>query len=683
MSGRVPHDGRIVAVDVGGTFTDVVAIVDGAIVTSKVPTDVSSSDRSVLAGAMEVDVGAAAVFNLASTAGLNAVITRKLPKVAVLTTEGHRDVLDGGRIGRPLEALTDPGWRRGFGDVMAPLVPRYLRRNIRERVLADGSVLVNLDEKQARIQLRVLKKCDVRGIAICLINAYANGDHERRLRELVLEEIGDVPCSLSSEVSPLSKEYVRSSTTLIDALMKVIYTEYTARLAAGLAEAGFTGRFNYADSRAMLLAADYAMERPYELVAGGPAAGTVASAHFGHLIGDHQLVCADVGGTSTDISVVIDGLPYTAPTFELEYDLVVNALSNDIITLGAGGGSIVRVAPTGDISTGPASAGADPGPASYGAGGTEPTLTDAAVVMGILDPQRFLGGKKPLYPDLAVQAFDSLDTKLPFDQRVRFAWDMGLNNVAEGLINISIRRGIDLREYSLVAFGAGGPMMLTGLLDVLPMRRVIVPPHPGLFSALGLVSSDRVYSDHLCRYMSLSNGDDAVAAELDHLFNDMERRLLERAGVDRSSARVVRNFDGRLAGQSWETPFIDVPDGTITIDVLRRMATEFHDVYERRNGNRFGSIGVEGVVYRVQVFVDSDKVTYQVVPKGNGAVPARSTVLRYLYGDDVPAHEYDRPTLGVGDVIEGPAIVREELSTTLVPRGRTATVGRYGELSIE
>ncbi|HEY2427909.1 MAG TPA: hydantoinase/oxoprolinase N-terminal domain-containing protein, partial [Acidimicrobiales bacterium] len=290
--------------DVGGTFTDVVGIEDGTITVAKVPTDVAASETSVLAGARELGVGTASVFNLASTAGLNAIITRRIPKIAFLTTMGHRDILDRGRLGRPVTALTDMSWRRGISDASRPLVPRYLRRGVRERITAQAEILIELDEDQARHELSVLRRCGVEGVAICLINAYVDGSHERRLRELVREELGDLPCSISSEVSPLAKEYPRASTTVVDTIMKAKYGEYTERLDKGLRALGFGGQLNFADCSARLLPADYAMERPYRLVVGGPAAGTVSSAHFGHQIGDERLICADVGGTSCDISVV-------------------------------------------------------------------------------------------------------------------------------------------------------------------------------------------------------------------------------------------------------------------------------------------------------------------------------------------------------------------------------------------
>jgi len=499
---------KIIGVDVGGTFTDVVAIEDGQIKTVKVSTNVNETHLAVLQGAEEAGVGGAAVFNHASTHGLNAVITRRLPKIGFLTTLGHRDILDIGSNYRPLDALTDASWRRSFGDAMRPIVPRYLRRGVRERLTADGGILIPLDEDHAREQLTVLRRCDVKGVAICLLNAYVNSHHEERLRQLVIEELGDIPVSISSETSPLAKEWARASTTTIDVCMKLIYDRYTRKLGDGLAELGFTGSFNYANCAAQLVRADIAMEQPFEIVFAGPAAGTVASAHFGKLIDRGNLLCVDVGGTSCDISMVSDGSPYVNTTFELEHDLIVNALSNEVESIGAGGGSLVTISPAGEVLVGPGSAGADPGPACYAKGGTQPASTDTFVLMGVVDPATFAGGRMSLDAELSRQAFENLPTTLPFDRRVSYAFNIGVNNIAEGITNIAIKHGIDARDYSLVAFGAAGPMLLPATMDLVHAREVIVPPHPGLFSALGLVSSDQVYGDSRSSYTML--GPEAV-----------------------------------------------------------------------------------------------------------------------------------------------------------------------------
>ncbi|HEY3708840.1 MAG TPA: hydantoinase/oxoprolinase family protein [Amycolatopsis sp.] len=673
----------MIGVDVGGTFTDVVAIADGQIRTVKVATDVRTTERGVLRGAEEIGVGDSAVFNHASTHGLNAIITRRLPKIAFLTTLGHRDILDIGRTWRPVEGLTNPAWRRSYGDANRPLVPRYLRRGVRERLTADGGVLIQLDEDHARAELAVLRKCGVEGVAICLINAYVNNHHEERLRQLVHEELGDVPVSISSEVSPLAKEFARASTTVIDVFMRLTYDEYTRRLDTGLRELGFGGDLNFADCAAQLVPAAVAMEHPFRIVFAGPAAGTVSSAHFGGLIGAGNLLCADVGGTSCDISMVSDGKPFVNTTFELEHDLIVNALSNEVSSIGAGGGSLVTINPAGELKVGPGSAGADPGPAGYGLGGTQPTTTDTCLLMGVIDPDGFAGGRMKLNPDLSRQAFEALDSKLSFEQRVSYAFNIGINNIAEGVVNIAIQHGVDPRDYSLVAYGAAGPMLLPAVLDLVHAAEVIVPPHPGLFSALGLVSSDLVYADSRSAYTLLT----AEAAEqVDKVYHSMEERLRERLqDKDRDHVTFVRSFDGRLAGQTWETPFIGVPDGEIDAGAIATMVSNFHDAYAERSGNRFEALPVQGVTYRVQAVAKADKVEYPKVPEraeGETLQATRTLKIRYLTEDPLDAGEYQRADLRAGDRVPGPAVIREPLSTTFLVPGQVATVGAYGELRI-
>jgi N-methylhydantoinase A len=678
----------MIAVDVGGTFTDVVALRDGRIHTAKVSTDYADVTRPVLQGAALLGVENSEVFNHASTHGLNAVITRRLPKIGFLATEGHRDILDMGRVWRPAEAILDPRWRRSFGDAARPLIPRYLRRGIHERVTADGGVLFELDEDQARVELEVLRRCGVAGVAICLINAYVNPVHEVRLRELVREVLGDVPCSVSSEVSPLAKEYARASTTVVDALMKLIYADYTAKLEKGLAELGFTGQLNFADCAATLVPSQRAMEHPFRIVFSGPAAGTVASAHFGAMIGESQLLCADVGGTSCDISVVTHGEPYVNTTFELEHDLVVNALANDVTAIGAGGGSLVRIGQSGEIQVGPGSAGSTPGPACYGRGGTEPTTTDTCLLIGIIDGETFAGGQIGLDPALSRAAFERLDSEFTLAQRVRYAYEMAVHNIAEGVFNVAIKNGVDPRDYSLVAYGAAGPMLLPAAMDEVHCKQVIVPPNPGLFSALGLLSADQVFTVNRSAYTILTP---EAAPQIDALFAEMEAQLRERLEHD-AEVSVERSFDAHLVGQSWETPFVPVPGGVIDEAAIATMIGSFHDTYQERSRNRFDMVPIEGVTFRVRAVLDTPKVSYPVVPERDPAeplTPVRTVTLRYLGDLDAADSEsgqqaavYDRDALRAGDELDGPVIVNEGLSTTHVGAGQRMTVGRYGELVI-
>jgi N-methylhydantoinase A len=672
----------MLAVDVGGTFTDVIGVRDGQIEAIKVPTMGDTPEESVLAGAAALGATDRVVFNHASTVGLNAIITRRLPKVGFLTTYGHRDMLDAGRSFRPLEAMSDPGWRRPFGDATAPLVDRYLRRGIRERVAADGQVYIPLDEDQVRAELKRFSLCEVQGVAICLVNSYVNPEHEERLRALVGDMMENIPCSVSHEVSPLAREYQRACTTVVDVLMKIIYGPYAGELLRGLAAQGFDGDLNYADCAATLLPAELALRRPFRIVFSGPAAGAVASAHFGALIGDERLLCCDVGGTSSDISIVSGGAPSLRTSLELEHDLLINALSVDLGTLGAGGGSIVKALPSGEIRVGPESAGGDPGPACYGRGGEMPTVTDACLLMGLLDPNAFNAGKMRLDPQRAREAFEALDSPLSTEERVSYAYRMALNNIAEGLTEASIKQGLDPREYSLMAFGAAGPLLLPALLNLVNLRRVIVPPYPGLFSALGLLSTDLVFSESRTKYLTLTP-ERATADLISGLFEEMEARV-RRELPPIEDMIVRRTFDGRLAGQSWDTPFIEVPPGRLTADTIVEMIRSFHNVYESRYGNRFEGALVESVTYRLELIARTSKVAYPKVTAGDAAAltPRKTISLWSLKGADSKAGEFAREDLQASNTIIGPAIIREPMSTTHVLAGQRAVVGDLGELVI-
>ncbi len=674
----------MIGLDIGGTFTDVIAFKDGEILATKVPTNPSAIETSVLEGAKAIGVENKSTFNHSTTVGLNAVITRRLPKVAFLTTLGHRDILDMGRVWRPLEALTDPNWRRSFGDSKAPLVPRYLRRGIEERLKNDGSILISLNENQAREQLSVLKKCNVQGIAICLLNAYVNPEHEVRLRKLVGEILGDIPCSISSEVSPLAKEYARASTTAIDVFMKIVFGDYIRKLLAGLRDLKFRGQVNLADCAAMLVPEAAAMERPFRIMYSGPAAGTISTAYFGKLIGDENIICCDIGGTSSDISLVQGGKPFVNTTFEIEHDMVVNTLANEIFPIGAGGGSIVAIGPTGDMRVGPESAGADPGPACYGKsspGGAKPTVTDACILIGILDSKKFLGGKVKLSPELAKKAFEALDTNIPYNLRIRYAYNLALNNITEGLIDIIVRHGVDPRDYSLMAYGAAGAMLLPAIMDQIGVRRIIVPPFPGLFSALGLLSSDLVFTTNRSAYMTLTPD---VCDRINSIYEGMEESLLRNI-ANPERAIITRTFDAHLAGQTWETPFISVPPGKVTHETISTMLSNFHDEYDKRWGNRFEFMPVVSATYRTQATIPVDKVKYKELPPRGAELlrPEGKTKLRYLLDRDIEVFEYSREKLCRGDVIEGYAIIRESMSTIQVVSGQIATVGRFGEIVIE
>ena len=599
----------MIGVDVGGTFTDVVAVRDGRIEVTKVPSDAAAPASAVIEGARRLGVEGSRVFNHASTMGLNAVITRRLPKVAFLTTEGFRDILDRGTIRRPLDGQTDPAWRRPFGDAARPLVPRYLRRGVVERTLADGSELLALDEGQARRQLAVLARCEVRGVAICLLNAYVNPAHEQRLRALTHEVLGDdVAVSISSDTSPLAKEYARASTTVIDVFMKLIFGRYSTQLDADLRGLGFDGELNFADCAATLLPWREALDKPFRIVFAGPAAGTISSTRLGAALGTGNLLCADVGGTSTDVSLVVDGAPFVNDTFEIEHDLVINALSTEVSSVGAGGGSIVSISPSGDVRVGPESAGSDPGPACYGRGGTAPTLTDACLLMGILDPAGFAGGEMRLDPELARRAFEALDTPLSLEQRVSFAYRLAVANIAEEVDQR--RRPPRRRPARLHARGlrrrrpdaaARRARAAGGAADRHPAA-------PGPVLGLGLLSTDLVYYESRSAYVVLSPDS---AAQVEDGYQQMERALRERVGAAADGVAVRRSFDGRLLGQSWETPFVDVGEEPITAETIPRWSSASTTSTSAATATASRYVPVQGVTYRVQLVVPADKIEHE------------------------------------------------------------------------
>ena len=308
-------------------------------------------------------------------------------------------------------------------------------------------------------------------------------------------------------------------------------------------------------------------------------------------------------------------------------------------------------------------------------------MTDICLLAGLLDPDGFAGGKMKLDLTLAKQAFEDLDTPLPFESRVRYAYDIGLNNVAEGIFNIAIKHGIDPRDYSLMAFGAAGPLLLPAIADLIHVKSVIVPPHPGLFSALGLLSADQAYSISQSAYTVLSPD---TVGDIAKLFADMEKKLRERLGRNQD-IDLVRSFDGQLVGQTWETPFVPVPDGDIDQNVLETMISNFHNAYAARNGNRFEAIPVQGVTYRLSAMVKTDKVNYVSLPTRE-SVPLRpvgTSVLRFVSDAEELAQIYAREDLRAGDGIPGPAIVREALSTTYITQNQTGYVGAYGEINIK
>ena len=492
-------------------------------------------------------------------------------------------------------------------------------------------------------------------MAICLLHSYLNPQHEIRLRELVREVLGDVEVSISSEVSPHVREYTRSTTTTDRPADEAQVPRVHPPARGGTAtRSASVAQFNYADCSAMLMPAAYAMERPHKLVVGGPAAGTVACAHFGSTSTRTNLLCADVGGTSCDISAGarrpavgerhVRARVGSRGQRAVDRDRRPSARAADRSSRSA------RRASSGSAPTAP---GADPGPACYGKGGTAPTITDAAVAIGILDPDRFVGGKVPLHPDLALGAFEALDTSLPLSERIRQAWLIGLHNIAEGIIDIAIRRGLDVRDLSLDGLRRGRADDAPGTArpPAAAERHRAAEPRRVQCARTAERRPGVLREPHPSRH---PHGR-ARAPRSRRCSRRSSTVCSSRPGVSAEEATIRRTFDGRLLGQGWETPFVPVPTGPLGAKEIEQMIEAFHAEYEQRNGHRFAAFPVEGVTYRVQLVVPSDKVRFEhraVRRAGEldprATAPARRTSTPAVR---VTAACYERDDLLAGDVV--------------------------------
>jgi N-methylhydantoinase A len=571
---------------------------------------------------------------------------------------------------RPMNNQTDARWHRPFGDAARPLVRRYLRRGIHERILATGEVLIGLDESQARGELEVLKRCGIQGLAICLINSFVNPAHEQRLLVLAGEVFGPkFPVSASFQVGPRAKEYPRASTTVIDVMMKLIYDDYAHLLDAQLRASGFTGQLNFADCTAALIPWREAITAPHRILFAGPAAGTAACCGLGAAIGDGNLIGCDVGGTSTDVTVIVAGAPFINDSFEIEHDLLVNTLATEVASVGAGGGSIVSVSPSGDLRVGPHSAGATPGPACYGQGGRQPTVTDANLVLGYLNPKGLLGGRLPLDLEKARDAIKSIADPLGISvERAAYGMFTIVNsNMVNGIRRVSVERGYDPRDFVLVGAGGATAAHITALAGEMGIDTVILPKLASGLCAFGQIISDVKYN-----YMATSplRLEGKAYATINELFDQIETQGVKHLiadGFAKSAIRIERSLDMRYVGQVHECT---VEIGTYANDAkaLEKVKDAFHKRHEELYTYSEPHNAVEVVNIESTLYGHVEKPQPPRVKKG--APPAKAIVGRRkaIFAADgklVNTPIYDGSRLGAGATIKGPAII-EEVTTTIV-----------------
>ena len=676
-------------VDVGGTFTDILLVDEESGATHRAKTSSTPEDQSIgvlrgieraceTAGITLGDIDE--VFH-GTTVATNAILENKGARVGLVTTEGFRQVL---QIGRSFVPGGLAGWI--IWPKPEPLAALEDTVEVRGRIAADGSVVTDLDEDDVRTKLRHLAQQSIEALSISLINAYARSDHERRVGEIAAEELPDIPVSLSSSVHPELREYERTITTVANAAVQPQVARYVANLDAKLTSAGIHGKLCILRSDGGLVSAGVAAAHPVNLLMSGPAGGVTGATWAAEQAGFEDFLTFDMGGTSTDVALV-QGLKPRIGRETTVGDLKVRATSVDVRTVGAGGGSIAHVPQlTQALRVGPQSAGAVPGPASYSAGGTEPTVTDANVVLGYL-PTQLAGGEITLDRDAAYAAVKSIADATGLESVEAAAagiLDIVNENMFGALRLVSVQQGFDPRDFALVAFGGAGPLHANALGKLTGAWPVIIPPSPGVLNAYGdatTVMRDEAVRTLVRRFSELD--DDSLGAILAELADEAKATLADE-GVPDDQQRVVYSADLRYHGQGFEIPVtidIDAFDGSGSgIESLR-------EVFDAEHNQLFSFVlDVEHELVTVRATANGPRPDVTPIELDEGAEePAtalRTTHAIWVEGSEVEANVYDRGLLKAGNVVRGPAIVTEMDSTTLILPGHAATVHSGGSLLI-
>ncbi|MEN3283245.1 MAG: N-methylhydantoinase [Solirubrobacteraceae bacterium] len=669
-----------VGIDVGGTFTDLFAYdpQTGETLSAKVPTTVDNQAIGVMESlrAARLAPGDAVFLSHGTTTGLNALIERKGARTGLITTAGFRDVLEIMRTDR--ESGYDLAWRKP-----EPFVRRRLRREVTERVLADGTVETPLDEAGARQAIGLLRDAGADSVAVSLLHAYANPQHELRLRELVAEVAPGMSVSLSSDVNAELREFERTNTAVVDAYIKPTMVRYIRRLVTELAGGGFAGRLFLMQGNGGMVTAQRAVEKPIVTLSSGPAAGAIAGAEIARAAGVEDVVTFDVGGTSTDVSLIRGGRPFVTTSKQIEWGLPARVPMIDVVSVGAGGGSIAWIDQGGALKMGPHSAGSTPGPVSYGRGGTEPTLSDALLLQGVLGSQ-LAGGTLELDVEAArARVGERLAEPLglSIDRVIAGMVEIAHTNMANAVRSVSVWKGIDPRDLALAAFGGGGAMVAGPVARMLGIPVVLVPPLPGNSCAMGTLMTD-FQEDVAVAYLARAHEAD-LAAVNGHLatLSDRTTAALVAQGVDAAEVQLSYAADMRYQGQIHELS-IALAEFPLTAAGLERAIAAFGDAYEEIYAIRLAEGVPEVVSLRVTA---TGAIPHYAVPEFEGGAREPEPVgTRAVLEGGIrrPVPIYERYALAPGAAFDGPAILEEDGSTIWVATSMRCEVDRHGNLLI-
>ncbi|KQU94672.1 hydantoin utilization protein [Ensifer sp. Root31] len=670
---------KIIGIDIGGTFTDFVSYnsATGTIENWKNLTTPSEPIEGVLQGLeQEDDLGGVNKIRLGTTIATNALLTRRGAKVAYVTTKGFRDV-----------PFIQRGDRRSHYDITwvktKPLMKRADCFEVEERLSANGEVVQPLDEAAVReIAATIRADGTIEAIAICTLFSYIDPKHEQRIRDILAEELPGMPISISYDVLPKWKEYDRASTTIADAYLKPIVSDNFHRMQKRLNAIGVGDKIGVIKSNGGESTLEGAAEAPVQMTLSGPTGAVVATRILSELTGIQNLVVFDMGGTSTDCSTVVDGKEHVTTSFEIEWGLPIQIPMIDIHTIGAGGGSIAWIDKGGMLRMGPQSASADPGPACYGRGGENATVTDANVVLGRINPDYFLGGRMKLDAEAAHRAVARIAEQLDLtvDAAAYAMVQIANNNMLGALRAVLLQRGLDPRDFTLVASGGAGPVHICDLMDISGIPQGIVPNYPGQFSAFGFIMTDARVDRHrtVQQTSKFFDGKRATAA-MTELADGAIGELVTQGYTQK--VEIYRSIEARYLGQNHELE-LSFPANDFSDEAVEDLWKRFHEEHENRFGFSIAGETIETVNLKVVAVAISDKPVMGELEKGSGS-PAASGNRKVRFEDgwhDVKT--YDRGTLRQGQTLSGPAIIEESASVTILQPKQTLRVDRLGNLII-
>ncbi|QRV23388.1 hydantoinase/oxoprolinase family protein [Marinomonas foliarum] len=691
-----------IGVDVGGTFTDLILekgnepdSSNKEVFVHKVSSTPSDQSIGVLKGIKEICNKASVkpsevdLIVHGTTVATNITLEHNGAEVGMITTKGFRDILHIGRHKRPhnFSLQFDVPWQS------TPLVKRRNRISVSERVLPPtGKVEISLNEDEVREAAELLKSRGIKSIVICFLFAFLNDSHEKRAKEIILDVIPDAYVSTSSEVANVMREYERFSTTAMNAYVGPKVALYLKNLESKFSNEGISAKLRIMQSNGGVSTAEACSKEAVTILMSGLAGGIIGGRYSGGLSGVKNILTVDIGGTSADLSTIPNGeikIMNPRDTYVGEYPVLTPMI--DMMTLGAGGGSIAYIDEGGHFRVGPQSAGAEPGPVCYGNGGTQPTVTDAQVVLGRLDPDQFLGGDLKIDYDLAYKAI-----------REKIADPLGINVIeaALGIIRImnsnmalairanSVAKGYDPRDFSLMPFGGAGPLNGVALAKEICAKEVVVPPAPGITAAIGLLATDMRYEFTRSVPTVISTAEQSDFDRINNVIETLKEQCAHRLmsdGVEESKHEYSYIAECRYEGQGFELR-AEISNGILNKDSLVEVEENFHKQHEQDYGWRFDEVGVQIVTIRVIGSAKSEPVQWPRLKEAETEQPnqavmySRDTI--FDDGEKYDTPRYDRNKLLSGHKLQGPAIIMQHNSTTLIPKGYTAEVHSYGNIHI-